>query len=466
MTMGARRRAIVLIVEGLAPDLCRQWSDCGLLPGFSELFENGARGSISSGFVPYEPPGLVSAFTGTKPGEHGWFSYWNVHESDYRPRPITSEDVRVPFLWQRPEMADKRFALINLFGTHPPRHLNGWVITYPTLQTLRACYPSRLLLELAQRNLPYTHDVSVWFGGQKKDDFVPLVLEADCRRGAIAAHLLDQGADVVIVNLTSVDRMSHCYWQEIEPDSPVPLLDGAIFQAYQCCDRIISDFLHRRASDTSLLVFSEIGFGPLRTYVDINQILAHHKLFEWEDHEQAAVRWNRTFAFEAVQGTQGININLNPRYSQGIVTQADYESCRSQVIEVLAQTINPHTGLALFKQIARREEIYPGQGCWAAPDLILEPADPRYLPLGEPLWASHVKRRLQSGWHRRTSCWAAVGENFEAGSQATATLIDIVPTIYHMLGMAPPADLAGAFLEQKSRDALSEIHRTVFDIDN
>lgn len=446
MTVGARRRAIVLIVEGLAPDLCRQWSQSGLLPGFSELFHSGASGPMSSDFVPYEPPGLVSAFTGTTPGEHGWFSYWSVHEPDYRPKPITSDDVRVPFLWQRPEMAEKRFALINIFGTHPPKHLNGWVITYPTLQTLRASYPPSLLLDLARINLPYTHDVSVWFGGQEKGNFAPMVLEADCRRGAIAAYLFDQGADVVIANLTSVDRMSHCYWQEIEADSPVPLGNSAVFQAYQCCDRIISDFLQRRPSDTSLLVFSEIGFGPLRAYLEINEILAGNGLFEWEDREQAEVRWNRACAFEAVQGTQGININLKTRYAQGIVKDADYESCRSRVIEVLADAINPHTGLPLFKQIARREEIYPGQGYSAAPDLILEPADPRYLPFGDPLWARHVKRKLQSGWHRKTSCWAAVGENFDAGLQVTATLIDIVPTIYNMLGMEPPADLAGASL--------------------
>lgn len=435
-----------MILEGLAPDLYRRWSEAGLLPGFSDLFRCGASGTISSDFVPYEPPGLASAFTGTRPGEHGWFSYWNVHESDYKPRPITSGDVRVPFLWQRPEMKDKRFALINIFGTHPPQRMNSWTITYPTLQTLRACYPSSLLLDLAQIDLPYTHDVSVWFGGQKKQDFVPLVLEADYRRGAIAAHLFEQGADAVIVNLTSIDRLSHCYWQELESGSPVPLLDSAVFQAYRCCDRIITDFLERLSSDTSLLVFSEIGFGPLLAYIDVNHILAKNGLFEWENSGQSAVRWDRTHAFESVQGSQGINLNVKGRYSQGIVEQAEYESRRSEVMEILSQAINPHTGLPLFKQILRREELYAGKHCLAAPDLILEPADQRYLPLGEPLWARHVRRRLQSGWHRRDSCWAAMGGNFNATTRSTAALIDLTPTLYQMLGINPPADLIGTSL--------------------
>lgn len=447
---GKKRRGVVLIVEGLSPDLLSRWSGCGLLPGFSRLSRSGAGGTIGSDFVPYEPPGLISAFTGTRPGEHGWFSYWNVHEPDYRPRPNGSDDVHVPFLWQRSEMLEKRFALINLFGTHPPKPLNGWLITYPTLQTLRASYPSTLLLDLARMNLPYTHDVSVWFGGQQKHEFVPLVLEADSRRGAIARHLFDEGADLVMVNLTSVDRMSHCYWQEIEPDSSVLLADSAIFRAYQCCDRIISDFLERQTSDTSLLVFSEIGFGPLRAYLDINQILSENGLFQWEDREQVTPKWARTIAFEAVQGTQGINLNLKSRYIQGILEHADYESSRSKVIDVLSSATNPYTGLPLFKRVAPREEIYPGQSCSSAPDLILEPADPRYLPFGEPRWARHVKRKLQSGWHRKNSFWAAVGENFNAGSQTVAELIDIMPTIYSMLGMDPPQGLAGTSLEQKS----------------
>ncbi|MGJ3560839.1 hypothetical protein ACR6C2_30120 [Streptomyces sp. INA 01156] len=51
--------------------------------------------------------------------------------------------------------------------------------------------------------------------------------------------------------------------------------------------------------------------------------------------------------------------------------------------------------------------MYPGTATAGAPDLIMEPADWRYLPLGDPRWATHVHRTWQSGWHRRESFWQA-----------------------------------------------------------
>ncbi len=355
----------------------------------------------------------------------------------------------MPFLWQRPEMEGKRCGLVNLFGTHPPQPLNGWLISYPTSQTLHATYPSSLSLGLAKAGLSFTHDVSVWFAGQRKGNFVPLVLEADARRGAIAEYLFDQGADMVIANLTCIDRLSHCYWQEIEPGSPVPLEESAVFQAYQCCDRVIGKFLEKRTEDVTLLVFSEIGFGPLRAYLEINQILAEHDLLLWKDAERTAPDWARTQAFEAVQGTQGININLRSRYQDGTVDDSQYEACCQKVRDVLIGAINPHTGLPLLKRVAHRTEIYPGAHTAEAPDLILEPADPRYLPFGEPSWARHVRRKLQSGWHRRTSLWAAVGEEMESGCQMEAELLDIAPTLMDILGAGSNSGLPGISLKAK-----------------
>ena len=186
---------------------------------------------------------------------------------------MTSEDLRHPFVWRRPEFADKRFAVVNVFGTHPPKPLNGWLVTYPMQQTLNACYPRDLLWSLSNRGLHYTHDVSVWFSGQAQKDFLPLVLEADRRRGELAFAFLDEGADVVIVNLTGIDRTSHCYWQELEEGSPVPETESAIFRAYRECDAIIERLTERVDEHTSLLCFSEVGFGALRAYCSVNDHL-------------------------------------------------------------------------------------------------------------------------------------------------------------------------------------------------
>lgn len=447
--MREKRKAIVVITEGAAPELLEDWCGQGLLPGFARLFAQGRNGHMRSGFVPYEPPGLATALTGQAIGDHGWFSYWTANEPDYRPRAFTSSDQRYPFIWQRPELESKRFAVINVFGTHPPVPINGWLVTYPMQQTVHACYPDGLLWKLSRKGIPYTHDVSVWYSGQPRQTFVGNVLEADSRRLQLALTLWEQAPDALILNLTSIDRVSHFYWQEMEKGSPVAIPECAIFQAYQLCDRLLTTLYELVDETTSLLAFSEIGFGPLRSYCSVNDHLETAGLLQWQScPPQRVVKWRDTSAFEAVQGTHGININLAGRYAEGKVSPEDYASVRAEVIDTLRSSINPHTGLSLFRRVLPREEVYTGQAVNQAPDILLEPYDERYLPLGDPFWANHVNRHLQSGWHRQNSYWAGVGPAFERGSGSVecANLLDIAPTIFHMLGEASPPDFSGRHL--------------------
>lgn len=441
------KKALVIITEGTSPQLLEQWCAEGLLPGFARVLKDGAQGNLRSDLVPYEPPGLISAFTGRSVGDHGWFSYWDVHNHDYRPQPVSSAKQSQPFLWQRPELSSARFAVVNVFGTHPPTPLNGWLVTYPMLQTVNACYPRDLLWSLSRRGVHYTHDVSIWFSGQSQRDFLPLALEADRRRGEVALTLLGEGADVVIANLTSIDRTSHCYWQELEEGSPVPATESAIFQAYRQCDQIIARCAELVSKNISLLAFSEIGFGPLRAYCSVNQALEKAGFHKRQPCDTAPVLWDKTIAFEAVQGTHGVNINLAGRYAHATVKESDYYHVREQVMAALRGTVNPYTGLPMFRRVFRREEVYAGQCLADAPDIILAPADERYLPLGDSFWARHVNRTCQSGWHRRDSYWAGMGDVFSTvRHEEEASLLDIAPTIFEMLGVDTPSDFTGSSL--------------------
>jgi predicted AlkP superfamily phosphohydrolase/phosphomutase len=392
----------------------------------------------------------MTAFTGHPVGDHGWYSYWDVHPADYQPRVLSSADERQPFLWNRPEFHSKRFIVINICGTHPPKPVNGCLISYPMQQTLRATYPRDLQLSLSSKGIRLIHDVSVWYSGQERGSFLSRVLRADEARIAAALSCWQQEPkpDVMILNLTAIDRVSHFYWHEIEPGSPIPESEGAIFQAYANSDRALSQLMELVDTETSLLVFSEIGFGPLRAYYAVNDTLAANGFLTWENsREVSGVRWRDTIAFEAVQGSHGVNINVEGRYKEGKIQQEDYIRVRDEVIDALQSFINPHTGLKFFQRVLPKEEIYSGRVAEEAADIILDPADERYQPLGDPFWANHVNRRLQSGWHRRDSFWAGFGPAFNTGGEdREATPLDIAPTICQMLDIVPPADWCGRAL--------------------
>jgi predicted AlkP superfamily phosphohydrolase/phosphomutase len=441
-----QQRIIVVITEGAAPELLDRWCAEGKLPGFAALRSHGTGGPVDAEGTPYEPPGLVSLLTGQRAADHGFFSYWSCHDRHYHPQVLTSADGDFPLLWQRPELADLRFGSIGVFGTHPPKPLNGWLITYPMYASLHACYPADLQRSLARRGIRPVHDVSIFWTGQARDSLLPQLLEADAQRGRTAMALFDDGADVVIVNLTSMDRTSHFYWQELERDQPGQDDQTAVFAAYRTVDQVIADALRRVDDHTSLIAFSEIGFGPLRSYCSVNEILAGQGLLKLAP--DGSVDFTASHAFEAVQGTHGVNINLRERYASGLVSSTDYDRLRSEVATALTGALNPRTGLPLLSAVRRREEVYPGRACDLAPDLILEPADWRYLPLGDPHWASHVNRTWQSGWHRRRSYWAAAGPRFPAAPPGTgpASVPDITATLLDLLGREAADACAGSTL--------------------
>lgn len=443
--MVSERRAMVVITEGATPALLNQWCAEGRLPAFSRLRALGAWGSLQADGVPYEPPGLLSFLTGSRPGDHGFYSYWTCHSSDYRPVVLGSEERRLPLLWQRPEFQDLRFASIGLFGTHPAEPLDGWLITYPMRPTLHGCYPRGLQRELDAEGIRPVHDVSVWWDGGRRASVLERLLEADRRRAAAAERLYERGADVTIVNLTAIDRTSHIFWQELERDD-LDSSQSAVFAAYKTADEVLESILDKLDGNTTLIAFSEIGFGPVRSYCSINDVLASAGLLTVDTNGN--VDFAASKAFEAVQGTHGVNINLVGRYAQGTVTSKDYERLCKEVAEVLLDSINPRTGLPLIRSVFPRERVYPGAATDLAPDLILEPYDWRYLPLGDPSWAHHVHRTWQSGWHRPDSYWAVFGPGIESTttSAAAARPVDMAATLTASLGKEIPKWCAGRVL--------------------
>lgn len=435
----------MLITEGASPELLDRWCP-QLLPNFHRLRSEDAWGPMRSEFVPYEPSGLFSAFTGYRPAEHGCFSYWAVHSPDYQPVVLDGSVSQRPFIWHRGEFAEHTVAVVNVFGTHPVTSVNGYCLGYPMRATVHACHPRDLPVRLARKGIHPLHDVTIWFTGGDRDNFIGKVLHADRQRAAATFELIDgrlgDAPDLTILNLTSIDRLSHAYWQEVEPGSPVPEQDMAILRAYELADEVLGRLLDRVDEHTSVLAFSEIGFGPLRAYCSVNDALAAADLLVADS--TGRPDWKQTKAFEAVQGSHGVNVNVEGRYKHGSVQPHDYQRAAAEVRAVLLEVVNPYTGMPLLTDVLQRDEVHIGAHADGAPDLILVPRDWRYLPLGDPLWSAKTNRHLQSGWHRGDSYWGGAGPAFSGVRRGTpGETIDVAPTITAMLGRGPIEDFHG-----------------------
>ncbi|HEX2925540.1 MAG TPA: alkaline phosphatase family protein [Ruminiclostridium sp.] len=439
--MGSDEKLAVLVLEGISNHLLDSWCLKGFLPNLSAL-RSKQGGFLESLTVPYEASALQTAFTGYSPGEHGVFSYWKIHNPDYVPQIWGSNELYKPYIWQREEFQDKKFAVINIFGTHPPYSINGSMITYLFKQSLHACYPKNLLKGLANEGYGYGQDVSMFYSGQPREEFLRGLLQVESCRVRIAEKMMAD-SDILIANLTIADRASHFYWQEIEDGSPIALEDSALLKSYQVLDKAVGEFVELLGGNSNLFIFSDIGFGSLREFVSINELLRQGGFLTRTAENQ--VDWNKSKAFETVQGSHGVDIHLKGRYSSGTVEKGDFKKICSEVAEYLKGLINPKTGFLYFSDVIPSGELYPGEHCNEAPDLIVRPADERYLPLGDDYWARRVHREYQSGWHRRECFWTGSGPAFQ-GVKGNGAIADIAPTIFRLSGRAIPGEFRGRSL--------------------
>jgi len=168
------------------------------------------------------------------------------------------------------------------------------------------------------------------------------------------------------------------------------------------------------------------------------------KFLSFED-----VDWSRTIAYSMGHVGQ-IYINLQGREPHGIVSPADYTAARQKVIDALMTIADPTTGKSLVDRIIPREEAangpYADQG--ADLHLILD----GYKTIAFPLFATEGRVltsqiRGDSGCHRLHGIFIGQGEAFAKGhSISKARIIDLAPTILHILNVPVPEDMDGRVL--------------------
>jgi predicted AlkP superfamily phosphohydrolase/phosphomutase len=188
------------------------------------------------------------------------------------------------------------------------------------------------------------------------------------------------------------------------------------------------------------------------------------------------IDWAATCAFsEEVNTCPGIWLNVHGREPLGTLAPGDYERQRDQIAARLLNWRHPTTGEPVIARAWRREELYHGPAVDSAPDIVLEPAldtsaslDTRrgyshtLLPSGgqpgEPLRRLTAEERLgakggsMNGSHRPEGVFILAGAGARPGVRlADAQIVDVAPTLLHLLDVPLPAHLDGRVLTEALR---------------
>jgi predicted AlkP superfamily phosphohydrolase/phosphomutase len=307
--------------------------------------------------------------------------------------------------------------------------------------------------------------------------------------------------DVLMVHFIALDIMMHALWRFMDithPRHEASPYQHAIREAYQLVDEYISKMLAQMPEDTAVLVMSDHGFGPLTNIVNLNLFLMDKGLLKlrrdpWTQLKSAAFRqgitpatvyrgvemiglqnmatrvskntrnnvvgkflsfdsvdWSKSIAYSMGHVGQ-IYLNVAGREPHGIVTEYDYEEKRQMVLDAL-KDLKDKNGRPLITKIILREETYHGPYARNGPDIHLIIDD--YNMIAFPLFATDNKILTQqirgdSGCHRREGIFIAHGASIiQGGDMEEANILDLAPTIMHLMCQPVPRRMDGRVLTE------------------
>jgi predicted AlkP superfamily phosphohydrolase/phosphomutase len=213
------------------------------------------------------------------------------------------------------------------------------------------------------------------------------------------------------------------------------------------------------------------GFSLLRSTLTSRQKswLAHlfpklHQKSEAAYSSFTSIDWARTKAYcsEVLAAPPSILINLKGVKPQGIVDPSEYDELLNYIIAKLAELKDPRTGKPVINKVYRRGELFHGPFADESADLILDWWSENSLFSTQPSFpedtqqpALIIREHAPSdeaewgGTHRLEGILVARAPGFKSKSEITgARLMDLAPTMLHLLGVSVPEDMDGKVLTE------------------
>jgi predicted AlkP superfamily phosphohydrolase/phosphomutase len=182
----------------------------------------------------------------------------------------------------------------------------------------------------------------------------------------------------------------------------------------------------------------------------------------------AMIDWRHTRAFfDENPYYPAIWVNLKGRQPQGTVDPGEqYEAVRTELMKRLLAWQDPRTGESIVKNALRREEVYCGPSLAEAPDIVVHWAEPGGYSYAfkvsskskQMRWTEELDPQRpenmafftgKSGSHRDDGVLVACGPAVRSGEVIEgANIMDVAPTVLHLLGVPVPADMDGKPLLQ------------------
>lgn len=493
-------RVVLIGLDAASYNLVDPWIQQGALPTLGTLLEKAAHGPLRSTTPPVTSVAWLAMVTGLGPARLGIYDLIGRSDYGYTFVPATFLATPKRTLWDLLGARGRSVAVIGVPSTYPASRVNGLMLSgidSPT-HDHRTWFPPDAPERLAAAGITFPWDVVRTLKtmerrrvvGSHLDEYVEAWARVITAKAAVARWALaEQGVDFCMVVFSATDHIVHHTDDE-----------SALRRVYEHVDAAISDILAVvDPTDTWVIVASDHGSTRTEFLVSLYRLLYDHGWLAFREEVAAEhvawlvdrvfpalaphtkriwqntpitlrrllsalpvridprlssaysnIDWERTSVY-APTPHGPLYVNMQGREPQGMVPPgAAYERLRDEVIDALSQACDPRSGRPLFAWVRRGEEVFPPPHFRPPPDLMFEPADWTYkIVTGfhtHPLVRPNLHRQVgyvEHGWHTPWGVFALVGPGVSPGVLKGLRIVDVAPTVLHLLGEAIPDDVEG-----------------------
>lgn len=467
-------KVLILGMDGGDWDIIDPLLAEGKMPNLQRLIDEGVSATPKTLNPTISPAIWTTVATGKLPEKHGIRNFITT-SVDYETEYVSSDARHAKAAWNIFNDLGWKTGLFSWWATWPAEDINGYTVTdLAVLDSRGGIQPESLakgmeLLSLRTLGLdlvgislsealpvPTSIDDPVFF-----ETAHSVLNRIDKLFGPNSLYAFDrERPDVLMQIYGGTDAAQHLFLKHHDASKfPYPVdpvlrekYKDFIREIYMNQDRLIGEYLKRSGSDTHIIVLSDHGvfIDPAAGYrfTQFNLLLAHLNLLTFLP--DGEIDFKNTIAFECNNNTfdwqRRLCINVEGRYTDGIVRATDFERTRDLVVAKL-KTVRRKNGDPFFLSVhtsgERNSDVSYDIPRDALDDEIL--LESTYHPVKEYLTLS-----VESGNHYSDPVgpdgfFVWKGPNIKPGVTVELDLVDILPNLLYALGQPIGRDMDGVW---------------------
>lgn len=125
----ANKRVIFIGLDGADWSLLDQYTTRGVMPTLAKLVAEGSSGTVKTLHPPLSPLIWTTMMTGVSPLEHRILDFLRVNPASHQREPITSDERKVPAVWNMATAGGKKIGALGYWATYPAESVNGLMVS-------------------------------------------------------------------------------------------------------------------------------------------------------------------------------------------------------------------------------------------------------------------------------------------------------------------------------------------------